>query len=148
MTDKEKNDMVFGMQQMLGVSEARAIDLIRGWEILEGRPEIKQKFCLHCAVTGDPRWFFVLWHDSPQDIVERYVRTMPEEAEQFRKEFNDYKAVLDDPMGFSQARLSKLHTMVPTNLWRSLTEFDREFWHTPASVRGFLEAFPSFAGKA
>lgn len=133
--------------QMGNVTPERATDLMRGWEELSRHAEVREKFLMQCDVTGDCRWFFITTSDSPKQIVERYLRFMPEEAKSFMEGFKDYKAVLDDPNGMTGARLAKLLTQMPTKLHFALKTFDPHFFDELKNIKHLIQDFTALEAK-
>lgn len=143
VTDEE---LAKAFQANFGLNEADAADFMRGYRTLHGNPRVKLPLAVEDE-HGKPQWMFILEGDTIEMIVERWIKTVPVVAEEFRKALVDYKTVLDDPQGFTQARLAKLKGFVPLSLYFALKALDDDFWDDQDALRAFLQQYPLFQGK-
>lgn len=111
----------------LGVPEERAVSLMTTIMRMKQDPNIKNVLLLKCQVTGDWKIYFVGQHDSVTDAVERYFKFMKEEGDVFKVQWQLKKSILDDPRGFTEARLHQLICELPTNLKTILACFEGFF---------------------
>lgn len=130
----------------LGVPTWRAQNLQAAITDLKNNVDVKFVLLQKCQVTADWRIMFVGRKDSVMDAVSRYFRFLPEEAGVFRIEWQQKKAMLDDPKGMTGARLQKLVTEIPKNLRAILTCFDG-FFDDNQGLDRLLRELPMLKGE-
>lgn len=138
-------ELAAAFQGKFGLSVVESANLMRGYKTLNENPDVKVPLAIEDH-KGKPQWMFVLKEDSIDEIVHRWIRTVPVVAEQFRKVLMMYKADLYDEHGFSKARLARLKLQVPTSLYFALLALNDHFWDDERSIQNFLECFPFFKG--
>ena len=130
----------------LGVTMERAVSLRQTTADLQMNPAIKKVLWLKCQVTADWKIYPLGKADGVMDAVERYLRIMKEEAGVFQVEWQAKKKLLDDPNGFTAARLHKLVTELPTNLKAILSCFEG-FFDDAKGLDRLLRNMPALQAK-
>jgi len=136
-------------QSQFGMSAERATNFMKGYRLLESKMragELKVYFAAP-ELDGDRKWIYVTCGDSMDSIVERWIRAVPMMAEKIRLDMLIEKSHLNDPIGFSDARLMQLRGMIPKELYWSLVALDDDFWNDAKNVRRFFNTYPVLSGK-
>ena len=131
-----------------GITPERARDVIEGIRKIYDpvRMRVRKPAAQRCEVTGDVKIIFALDSDSVETIVERWARTFPEWAEEFRQQYASYKSSLVRDNGMSKGGTMRLEGMIPMGIRVLLTQWvDPLYWQDRKNVRRFYQAFPFFA---
>ena len=130
----------------LGVPVEKVIDLKRGIQMLNANTNVKQVMAFRCAVTKEVRLFFVAKSDTPGDIVNRWIRFMPEEAYAFKIQMAERRKEVTDG-GMSVERTMRLSGEIPDNLYWAIRILDEHFWRDKKAYTKFLQEYPYFGPK-